>query len=83
MGRVLVNSKSVMDKLKNESAHNISVNKIIDFKNLSEYEKNIYYLYECSDDLLVDEAGHYPSIVNYLKTSLLTEEEIIQALLYK
>lgn len=46
--------------------------------------KKYYYLYEYSDKIqLIVDNPQYPSMLNYVKTGLLTEEEMIQALLYK
>lgn len=51
-----------------------------DLKNIEKY----YYLYEYSDDItVITDNPQYPSMLNYVKTGILTEEEMIQALLYK
>lgn len=47
------------------------------------YEK-LYYLYEYSDEIIhISSNPIFPSILNYVKTGILTEEEMIQALMYK
>lgn len=52
-------------------------------ENEDEYNK-YYYLYEYSDNIqLITDNPQYPSMLNYVKTGILTEEEMIQALLYK
>lgn len=52
-------------------------------KQLYEFKK-YYYLYEYSDNIqLITDNPQYPSMLNYVKTGILTEEEMIQALLYK
>lgn len=39
-----------------------------------------YYLYEYTDDLeVISDNPHYPSMLNYVKTGLLTKEEMIEA----
>lgn len=51
-----------------------------DLKNIDKY----YYLYEYSDDItVITDNPQYPNMFNYVKTGILTEEEMIQALLYK
>lgn len=51
-----------------------------DLKNIEKY----YYLYEYSDDItVITDNPQYPNMINYVKTGILTEEEMIQALLYK
>ena len=43
-----------------------------------------YYLYEYTDDLQVITATfQYPTLLNYVKTGLLTEDEMLEALLHK
>lgn len=46
---------------------------------------SLYYLYEFTDDILflTQTALNYPSIFNFVKTSILTEEEAYEALLYQ
>lgn len=57
--------------------------KITDYKN-SEKFLSIYYLYEFSDKIqFIIDNSQYPSLLNYVKTGILTEDEMIQALLYK
>lgn len=52
----------------------------VDQKDFEEY----YYLYEYSDNIqLITDNPLFPSMLNYVKTGILTEEEMIQALLYK
>lgn len=47
------------------------------------FEK-LYYLYEYSDEIIhVTLNPIYPSMLNYVKTGILSEEEMIQALLCK
>ncbi len=42
-----------------------------------------YRLYEYTDDICVlDDNPLYPGLLNYVKTGLLTEEELIEALEY-
>lgn len=84
MGSILVKNTCFFEKIKKISVFDTKENSFIDFNNLSELEKKCFYLYEYSDDLLMlDEGIQYPSILNYIKTGILTEEEVIQALLYK
>lgn len=46
------------------------------------YER-FYYLYEYSDEIIhITSNPIFPSMLNYVKTGLLTEEEMLQALLY-
>lgn len=59
-------------------------NKVIEFSGLPEEARKLYFLYEYSDDILFRDGGiQYPSIGNYVETCLLTEEEMMQALMYK
>ncbi len=45
--------------------------------------ENKYRLYEYTDDICVLEDNPlYPGLINYVKTGMLTEEEMIQALLH-
>lgn len=46
--------------------------------------EDLYRLYDFSDkvQLLVDD-GSFPGILNYVKTGVITEEEMIKAILYK
>ena len=47
------------------------------------YEK-LYYLYEYSDEIIqISSNPIFPSMLNYVKTGILTEEEMMQALTYK
>ncbi|MBQ3797423.1 MAG: hypothetical protein II842_14320 [Butyrivibrio sp.] len=40
-----------------------------------------YYLYEYTDELsVIKDSLQYPSMLNYVKTGLLTKEELIEAL---
>ena len=40
-----------------------------------------YYMYEYTDDLeVISDNPQYPSMLNYVKTGLLTKEEMIEAL---
>lgn len=51
-----------------------------DLKNIEKY----YYLYEYSDDItVITDNPQYPNMFNYVKTGILTEEEMLQALLYR
>lgn len=44
---------------------------------------NIYRMYEFSDRItLISESSQYPSLLNYILTGMLTEEEFIDALLH-
>ena len=44
------------------------------------FEKN-YYMYEYTDELsVIKDDPQYPSMLNYVKTGLLTKEEMIEAL---
>ncbi len=72
------------DKLGNPIVeHNKSDFKIF-YANDIEGDSNLYYLYEYSDNIqLITDNPQYPSMLNYVKTGILTEEEMIQALLYK
>lgn len=48
---------------------------------IKEYDK-YYYLYEYSNQIqLISDNPQYPSMLNYVKTGLLNEEEMIEALL--
>lgn len=43
-----------------------------------------YYLYEYTDDLnVIKDDPQYPSMLNYVKTGLLTKEEMIEALVHE
>ena len=45
--------------------------------------KEYYYLYEYTDQVnLITDNPQYPSMLNYVKTGLLTEDEMIEALLH-
>ncbi len=62
--------------------------KITDYKQLSEEEYNhlykLYSMYEFSDRVqIITEESQYGSLQNYVKTGLLTEEEMFEALLYE
>lgn len=49
---------------------------------ISNDEEDRYYLYEFSDKYrLISDSPIYPNLFNYLKTGLLTEEELLEALL--
>lgn len=53
-------------------------------RDLNDEEKNLYYLYEYSDKIQVITSNpQYPSMLNYIKTGILTEAEMIEALFYK
>ena len=48
-----------------------------------EINKGLYYLYEYTGDICVLEDNPlYPGLLNYVKTGLLTKEELIDALEY-
>ena len=48
------------------------------------YFKRYYHLFEYSDSIrLISDNPQHPSMLNYVKTGLLTEDEMHQALLYK
>ena len=56
------------------SAHKLS-------KEEQEKYKRLYHLYEYTDDICVLEDNPlYPSLLNYVKTGLLTDEELNEAL---
>ena len=43
----------------------------------------LYHLYEYTDDICVlEDTPLYPGLLNYVKTGLLTDEELIEALQY-
>ena len=44
--------------------------------------KSLYHLYEYTDDICVlEDTSVYPGIINYVKTGILTPEEMVEALL--
>ena len=50
----------------------------------TEEERNLFYLYEFSDNYrLVSDSSIFPSMLNYVKTGLLTQEEMVEVLLRK
>ena len=54
-----------------------------DMEEINNYKK-YYRLYEYTDKIChITNSLQYPNMLNYVKTGLLTEEEMIQALLYK
>ena len=59
------------------------VNNVCSLTN-TELNKNLYYLYEYTDDInVIVDTSQYPTLLNYVKTGLLTEDEMLEALLYK
>lgn len=53
-------------------------------KDITEEVKNQYYLYEYSDKIqVITNNPQYPSMFNYIKTGLLTEAEMREALFHK
>ena len=59
------------------------VNNVCSLTN-TELNKNLYYLYEYTDDInVIVDTSQYPSLLNYVKTGLLTEDEMLEALRYK
>ena len=57
----------------------------IDFlENDKSLERDLLYLYEYSDEIrLITDNPQFPNIINYVKTGLLTEEELLVALIHK
>ena len=59
------------------------VNNVCSLTN-TELNKNLYYLYEYTDDVnVIADSSQYPTLLNYVKTGLLTEDEMLEALLHK
>ena len=55
-----------------------------DADTVSEEFKGFYYLYEYSDNInVITDNPQYPTLLNYVKTGLLTEDEMLEALLHK
>lgn len=79
-GRVIINQcefdENINNKLKNYNYELSSACK--------ERIAELYNLYEFSDEILmINSTPLYPSLFNYVKTGILTEEEMIQALFNK
>lgn len=50
-------------------------------KDFDESFEKYYYMYEYTDELsVIKDSTQYPSMLNYVKTGLLTKEEMIEAL---
>ena len=64
-----------------DSSRNIIVKKL-DEKQMNELME-VYHMYEFTDKIhIVSENLQYPSMLNYVTTGMLTEEELYKALLY-
>lgn len=78
---LLDKQKFLVEKIRQESCEN---NYIFSIVNNENENVMLYFLYEYSDTIqLIYENPQYPSMLNYVKTGLLTEEEIVQVLLHE
>ena len=77
MNRIIINRLSNIDF---SSSQNADLDQSVQ---IEEYKK-YYRLYEYTDDICVLEDNPlYPGIINYVKTGLLTEKEMVEALLHE
>ena len=73
--------KSIVCKIK-EFENDIINNEIIN-PHLEKNYRDYYRLYEYTDDVrVIEDNTLYPGLLNYVKTGLLTKEELIDALEY-
>ncbi len=74
MKRKIINFESEYDELLKKDMDII-------LEDLDESFEKYYYMYEYTDELsVIRDSTQYPSMLNYVKTGLLTKEEMIEAL---
>lgn len=73
--------KNIINKISRLNNFLENYNELLSEEEINTFNK-YYYLYEYTDSISVLEDNPlYPCLINYVKTGILTEEEMIEALL--